>query len=153
MSEPFFSNSTEKLYYRLPAAVRNEDIYQNYQLKKWLSGVVDQAGTIDTLVDRFSYVSPEDGPGYRTADLVDPVTADAAWLPWLAQLVGVKLQPGDSVAQWRSDISNGIGGVQGAPSKQWLLQHRKYFQEVKVLRSTITASRQSETAVSGMSWW
>lgn len=41
----------------------------------------------------------------ETADLVDPATADAGWLPWLAQLVGVNLT-GLTVAAQRTALAD-----------------------------------------------
>lgn len=45
-----------------------------------------------------------------TSDLVDPATADAAWLRWLAQLVGVDVT-GLTAAQARARLAN--------PSESW----------------------------------
>lgn len=99
MAEPVFSDATERLYGRLPQVYRSEDEGQDWLLKKWLSGVVDQLGDVEVLIDRFAYVTPDEGVPNDTSDLVDPVTADAEWLPWLAQLVGVKLPTGDEASR------------------------------------------------------
>lgn len=114
MSEPIYSDSMERLYAgQIPEYIRVADIVQAWTLKKWLAGIVDRLGEVDTFIDRFNYISPEEGPGYRTSDLVDPNTANAAWLPWLSQLVGVKLQPSDDVPTQRSRIANVLGSIQG----------------------------------------
>lgn len=111
MTEPVFDESTQRLYDYLPDTYRSEDNEQNWLLKKWLTGIGVQIDEIQTLLDRFSYVPPEDGPGYRTSDLVDPDTADAAWLPWLAQLVGMKLDTSLTVPNQRIAVKNSILGL------------------------------------------
>lgn len=112
MTEPVFGDTTERLYARLPDIYRREDANQSWQFKKYLSGAVDQASDIDTLIERFSFTPPEDGVADDTSDLVDPATADQEWLPWLAQLVGVKLVPSDTVAQWRTRIASTLTSAQ-----------------------------------------
>lgn len=92
MSEPFFTPTTERLYLRLPEYIRLSDARNDYLLKRWVSCTVDAQGDIDLLMNRINYTTVPDGglPGEKS-DLVDPYTADAAWLPWLAQLVGINL--------------------------------------------------------------
>lgn len=111
MTEPIYSETLERWYETLPLHVRREDIAQDYALKKWISGIGDQQGELDTLVDRFTYISPEDGEGHRTSDLADPATADQSWLAWLGQFVGVKVDPDLSVSELRLDIANALSGV------------------------------------------
>lgn len=48
---------------------------------------------------------------HTTADLVDPYAADAAWLPWLAQLVGVVLDQSQNPIVQRASIINAYGGI------------------------------------------
>lgn len=111
MTEPTFDYTTEKLYYSLPDVFRTEDEEQSYTLKKWLSGIAGVQQGVRTLIERFSYVPPEDGDGYRTSDLVDPETADPAWLSWLAQLVGVQLSTTLSVPDQRTQIEESVLGI------------------------------------------
>jgi hypothetical protein len=112
VTEPVYDEGTDAVYQRLPDVFQNEDASQNWMLKKWLAGLGFQVGQADTIIDRLSYVSPEDGPGYRTSDLTDPMTADPAWLPWLAQLVGIKLAwTGQSTAEQRDVIRRSILGI------------------------------------------
>lgn len=119
---------TERLYAALPELYRDADAAQadgpsNYPLLRYLAGLCDQLDAVATLVDRFTYVPLDerrDGPWRRygsgtygdgtygdadTADLVDPATADAGWLPWLAQLVGVDVT-GLTVAEQRHAIAH-----------------------------------------------
>lgn len=109
---PTVGPTTEALYARLPELYRDADAAQadgpsNYPLLRYLSLLFDQLDAVTTLLDRFTYTpldERQDGPWIRygsgtygdatfgdqdTSDLVDPYTANAAWLPWLAQLVGV----------------------------------------------------------------
>lgn len=89
-----------------------------YPLLRYLSLVLDQLDPVTALRRRFTYTpfderaitAGEDGLAVRatwrrygsgtygsgtygeldTADLVDPTRADAGWLPWLGQLLGVR---------------------------------------------------------------
>lgn len=92
----------------------------NYPLLRYLSTILDQLTPLETYADRFTYTplddrDLEDGPSngfgipnppqrygdgtygegtYGDADrsdLVDPLASDAAWLPWLAQVLGVDI--------------------------------------------------------------
>ena len=123
MSEPIFSTATENFYNRLPSVYRFEDARRDWVFKRWLSGVLDSQGEIETLISRFKYVPPEDGPDVQDlhSDLVDPTTADAAWLPWLAQLVGVNYDYILDEPSRRTAIANAIGGVQ-AGTKAAIIQ-------------------------------
>ncbi len=127
MTRPAVAAVTDRLYNSLPEVYRYADEKIDWPLLRWLSGLLDQLAVVDTLVDRFSYTplgerwQPfPDGPipwrrwgdltygdgsygDTETSDLVDPRTADAGWLPWLAQLVGVDVT-GLTVAQQRTAI-------------------------------------------------
>lgn len=88
--EPIFGGATELIWIRLPEHFRNVDAENNWTMKRYLSGLLARMDDVFALIQRFSYTSPEDGEGYRSADLVDPTKADKAWLGWLAQLLGTK---------------------------------------------------------------
>jgi hypothetical protein len=111
MTEPIYTDTTERLYQSLPECFRTEDESTNWTLKKFLSSMGDQLDVIDTLTDRYTYVPPEEGPGYRTSDLVDPEVAEAPWMPWLAQLVGVALDTSLPLPEQRATIANSILGI------------------------------------------
>lgn len=101
----------ERLYSRLPDHYRAQDESADYPLYRWLAGICAEGGAVEALMDRIDYVSPNDGGVVGdTSDLVDPGTADAAWLPWLAQLVGVALSPGLSETQKRDAIRYASAG-------------------------------------------
>lgn len=51
-------------------------------------------------------------PGYGS--VMDPRTAPAAWLPWLAQFVGTRLSPSDSPTEQRHRIENVEGLRRGS---------------------------------------
>lgn len=123
MSEPIFSEATEIFYSRLPGVYRFEDSQRDWVFKRWLSGILESYGELDTLIDRFKYVPPEDGPDVMdlTSDLVDPESADAEWLPWLGQLVGVNFAYLLDEASRRTAIANAISGVQ-AGTKAAIIQ-------------------------------
>jgi hypothetical protein len=82
-----------------------------HPLKRYLSALGDQLDATSSLVDRFAYATRDEGgdPG-DTSDLVDPWTADAAWLPWLGQLVGVRRAPGLSNESLRQAITSATTG-------------------------------------------
>lgn len=113
MVGPAFSEHTERLYSRLPEHYRDADGAQagDFPFKRFLSLIGDQVGVIEDLVDRIDYVPEYEGgaPG-DTSELVDPTVADAGWLPWLAQLVGVVLDPALTLAEKRDAIEFASGG-------------------------------------------
>lgn len=135
MSRPDVAPITERLYADLPELYRLADRAQpdgpdGYPLLRWLSLIVDQAGDVDELADRFD---PVDNPS-GTSDLVDPATADAAWLPWLANLVGAKLSPSLSEAETRDAIAN--------PSSGWRAGTKPAL--AAAARTALTGSRFAE---------
>lgn len=110
--EPVFDTTTERIYSRLPIAYQKEDAKLGWPLKKWLSGACSVMNDVEDLYDRFDYTPPEDGGSKSdTSDLVDPARTNTAWLPWLAQLVGVNLQPGDSIQLQRDKIAARKAGI------------------------------------------
>lgn len=113
MVGPVFSPTTEELYERLPEVHREQDAAQvpDFPLKRFLSVLADQLDDVDELVGRFGFrTRDEGGPDDSTSDLVDPTTADTAWLPWLAQLVGVRKAAGLSDDSLREAIRSSTTG-------------------------------------------
>jgi hypothetical protein len=102
---------TQRLYERLPDFYRKADTQQGLALRRYISLLGDQADEIENLLNRIQYIPPDDGgqPG-DTSDLTDPTRADPAWLPWLAQLVGVTIPPGTSTQGQRDAIANAVSG-------------------------------------------
>lgn len=75
---PDVGTTTERMYARLPAFYREDDETDgDYPLLRFLSLVGDQASEVEDIVDRLP------------TDLANPIAAEAAWVPWLAQLVGL----------------------------------------------------------------
>jgi hypothetical protein len=114
MPLPTVTATTQHRFDLLPELYREADRVEpsggGWPLLRFLALLGDQAGDIEVLLDRFAYVPLEDGgaPG-DTSDLVDPTTADAAWLAWLAQQIGI--DPGDrTVAELRAAIADASTG-------------------------------------------
>lgn len=105
MTEPIYSEDGERLWERLPQTYRTEDDTNNWQMKRYLSGTTDQLGEIGVLIDRINYIDPPEGEPGDTSDLVDPNAADVEWLPWLAQLLGVRVLSGNEAAD-RAKLSS-----------------------------------------------
>jgi hypothetical protein len=132
MSEPIYTPTTERIYAKLPEVYRTNDATQGWQLKTWLSGITDRIGELELILARLNYLFPDEMPtgelaqdnetftrpiNYagalpigQTSDLVDARSADAAWLPWIAQLVGVPLLDTDTEAQHRLLIESASVG-------------------------------------------
>lgn len=92
MAEPILDATTERVYAGLPQHYKDQDANYNWQLKRYLSGLVSSQNDVNTLVDRLTYVPPEDGgSSTSTSDLVNPYTADQNWLEWLGQLFGTSI--------------------------------------------------------------
>lgn len=121
MAEPVYDEATEELYAGLPEVQRVNDIPYNYSLKRYLSGIGYTLGEVYTLIDRFSYTPPDDGVATDTSELVDPYLANVEWLPWLAQLVGVKVKVTANEADWRAAIASAVSGTK-AGTKQAIVE-------------------------------
>lgn len=106
MPEPEYGVTTESMYERFPDIYRIEDAKANWVLKRFLSGMGMVMSDIEMLLKRIDYVDPSERGGHDndeedlvvngvtyglTSDLVDSRTADYAWLPWIAQVLGVTL--------------------------------------------------------------
>jgi hypothetical protein len=127
---PYLSILADRLYQRLPEVYRRLDAADStWTLKRYLGAALDQAGTIDVTVDRVRGNDPigPDAPqpwGLPADELAvwlevrrrvvsllgDPVNAPAAWLPWLAQLVGAHLDPAASEQEERDTIVYATSG-------------------------------------------
>lgn len=119
MTEPTYGTTTERIWRRLPEAYRNLDARNDWHFKKLVSAIGDQQEVVDLLIARLEYILPEDRVDYyaslnqyntyqrpagtedpeygwdpigETSDLLDPRTADAGWLDYIAQLIGADLR-------------------------------------------------------------
>jgi len=129
---PFVSEAVQRLWDRLPRVYRHLDSQQGWALKRFLGGVLVDLGTIDDMVERLRGSRPvgpsspepwdlsdEDLAAWRAARtdtnsaLCDPDLADAGWLPWLAQMLGVLLDPQSGLAERRDTIRFATSGYRG----------------------------------------
>lgn len=98
---PAVAAFTRRWFDDLPEVYRAADeadpSVDGWPLLRYLSLLGDQADELSTLVDRFAL--HDDGAGDWTSDLSNPATADAAWLPWLAQMAGIGLDVGSGSAE------------------------------------------------------
>jgi hypothetical protein len=99
-----------RLWPCIPMAYRDYDAGLNYPLLTYLDALTRLPGEIHEVIERIAGSRPA-GPAApepwgldpsrldswraarveRASALGDPLTADAAWLPWLAQLVGARI--------------------------------------------------------------
>lgn len=88
----------------LPAMFRSYDV--DGDMVGFLDGLGIEAQVIDALITRIDKVFPDEGgaPG-DTSDLVDPATADASWLQWVAMVYGVVVDPNLTTAEKRIIIA------------------------------------------------
>ena len=105
-SHPALTDFTRRVMNELPAAVR---LSGGPTLEAYLGLVGDQISTALKIAERIDYIPPDEGGADDTSDLLDPKGADAAWLPWMAQLYGIPLdgtltetQRRNLIADWRS---------------------------------------------------
>lgn len=107
-----------RLYDRLPLLYRDADPGTGFTLLRFLAAVLGPADAVETLADRFDYIGPaEGGDGTGTSDLVDPQTADEAWLPWLGQLVGVQPNLGLTGQALRDAVGGATAGWRGGTAQ------------------------------------
>jgi hypothetical protein len=130
---PHMSTLADRLYRRLPEIYRHLDGRDaTWTFKRYLAGLTGVAGEVDDVVERIRgerpvgpalpepwSLSPDELELWRAARrtrasaLGDPLQADAAWLPWLAQLVGARLDPGASETEQRDTIRYATSGWRG----------------------------------------
>lgn len=113
MSTPIYDDTTERLYAAMPDHYLQADPQQGYALKKLLRSIGAQLDQVETLVDRFTYDSPEDNVpnAHSTSDLINPLTADAKWLTWLAQIYGTRIK--GRPERFRQEMAQGSNGFRG----------------------------------------
>lgn len=111
---PDVTDASDRAYDRLPGMYRRADAQQtdpDWPLLRYLSLVGDLFGELEALITRMQ-ADPADPTD--TSDLADPATADAAWLPWLALAVGVKLTPAMTEQERRDAIAGASSGWRAA---------------------------------------
>lgn len=135
---PHMSTLVDRLYDRLPEVYRTMDAAdETWAFKRYLGGILSYAGTVDDTITAMRGDRPV-GPAtpepwglaadelvhwresrlIRPSALADADQAEVAWLPWLAQLVGARLDPAATEAEQRDTIryatSGWRGGTRGA---------------------------------------
>lgn len=102
---------TQEWYSRLSETTRAMDAANGFFQRRWMALIGSQADEIRQFFERIIYLTPDEGgePG-DTSDLVNPETADVAWLDYMAQLYGVRVSPGMTVEAKRSAILYGSSG-------------------------------------------
>lgn len=127
---PYMSELVDRLYARFPQIYRTMDARDaQWPLKRWLGAALHYQGQLDAHVTAWNGerpIGPADPEPWGLAPdelarwrderrsvlstLGDPMTADAAWLPWLAQLVGAVLDPAANEAEKRDTIRYATSG-------------------------------------------
>lgn len=135
---PYMSTLVDRMWDRLPEIHRRMDAADStWTFKRYLGGVLHYVGGIDATITAILGERPI-GPASpqpwglppdemerwlsnrvtRPSALGDPTQAQTAWLPWLAQLVGARLDPAATDAEHRDTIryatSGWRGGTRGA---------------------------------------
>lgn len=114
MARPVVGTLAEEALVELePYAHAEEDL--DWPLLTYLGSLLGRAQEVADLAR-----DSDDGPGWSA--IVDPDRAPAAWLPWLAQLAGVRIPPPDapdasqlSEADQRLRIKETAGQRRGTP--------------------------------------
>lgn len=126
---------TERLYNRLPDFYRTDDTRNGMALLAFIASIGDEAGDVEVLFDRLNF-SPWGGnqpfatlwppftfeswpvfdlldwdhfagPGVPACQLTDPDTCDPSWLPWIAQFLGLTVDPAAPIATQRLSLGAG----------------------------------------------
>jgi hypothetical protein len=97
MARPAVTATTEREYGRLPEHYRDADVGNDWDLLAYMASTTDQIGEVEAMVDRL------DRPG-GGSDLFDADAADVEWLAYVAQIVGVNLNPALSEMEKRDAI-------------------------------------------------
>lgn len=63
MSEPIYTQFTERMYARLPEVMREADSLNGYALKRYISAIGDVEDQVERLIARFTYLSAQDRLG------------------------------------------------------------------------------------------
>lgn len=127
---PYMTELVDRLYERLPEHYRVADrVNLEWVLKRYLGGALHLGGQVADTVEDIAGNAPvgpatpepwgliaEDLQAWRAARvnqssmLGDPVAAPAAWLPWMAQLVGARLDSAASEMEQRDTVRYATSG-------------------------------------------
>jgi hypothetical protein len=103
---PTVSATTTRWWNHIAEYQRDRDAIQpgDFPLMRFLSLLGEELHLVTDFLTR------SDPTDTGVSALLDPATADAAWLPWLAQLVGVDLSSIASVPDRRAAIAGASSG-------------------------------------------
>lgn len=106
MTAPTVAPYTRRLWEDLPELYRAADETQadgpnGFPLERYISLIGDQAGEVETLLDRLALHEVD---GVWVSDLADPDLADDGWLVWMAQFAGIQADLGSSLAESYSQL-------------------------------------------------
>lgn len=110
MSAPALSATGQRLYDELEPLARDSDAGLSYPLARFCDAL---ALLLDEVAD-LSRDGDDEAPGWTS--IFDPDGAPAAWLPWMAQLVGVQFSPSLPEADRRARIKATDGFKRGTPA-------------------------------------
>lgn len=169
---PEMSALADRLYQRLPEAYRTFDSSDStWPFKRYLAGMLKVGGQVDdTMVgidgDRPIgpaqpepwALHPEELANWRAARLTrpsslgDPTQAEAAWLPWLAQLVGAVLDPAASEQEKRDTIQFATSGWRGGTRSAIADAAKSALNGTKLVRVMVHTKTSGGSLVAGTAW-
>lgn len=116
MARPVVSDATEELYSALEPAWTVQDEALDWPLLKFCSALCTMIDSIWEIVQPYEgpYTAPNPTkPGEGWAHVFNPHSSPEFALDWLAQFVGVTVQPGWTVAEKRAAIATPEGWARG----------------------------------------
>jgi hypothetical protein len=84
-----FDATTESWYASLPEHFRAIDPKTEWALKKYLSGAGRTLNDLRVAINEIAY-DPSADPPDNVSTLIDSTTMPSAWIPWLAQIIGIR---------------------------------------------------------------
>lgn len=108
MAQPVVSALAQRIYNYL-SAYTYADEANGWPLLRWATG---WAGMVQDVYDT---VKTRNGKSGWSA-VTDPDQAIAVTMPFLAQMLGIRLSPGETTEEWRNTIKDAAGLYAGTPS-------------------------------------
>ncbi|HET9144144.1 phage tail protein [Actinophytocola sp.] len=169
---PEMSTLADRLYQRLPEVYRTMDAADStWPFKRYLAGLLAVAGQIDDTVDGIGGDRPigpaqpepwalpadqlanwRDARLSRASALADPTQAEAAWLPWLAQLVGAVLDPAASEQEKRDTIRYATSGWRGGTRQAIADAAKSALNGTQYVRVLAHTKNSGGSLVAGTAW-
>jgi hypothetical protein len=92
-----------------------------------IGGVTQPDPTRRINVATVTVTQTREGYDFDTSDLVNPYGADAAWLPWLAMLIGTRLDLSMPIEDQRDTIVNGFMGIKAGTKESMARMAQRYL--------------------------